>query len=537
MGVSGGCGEDTGSEVVCGHGTRLDRGHCVAESTIECGEGTRLVEGACMPIVELSCGEGTVLEGQECVPDESQSELTCGEGTVRDANRCVAQGGVTCGSGTMLDGDECVAVGDEVTCGEGTRLSDGRCVPEDVLTCGAGTMPVDDECVAVGDEVSCGDGTRLSNGECVAEAGLTCGEGTAQDGDECVPEDPVSCGAGTILDGDECIPNDGLSCGAGTVRSGNECVPTSVRCGLGTRIEGDQCVVASTSSIPTSSTFSFQIADKGATSIVYFLDSGGNAVHRYDLAADTFLMPYTLTEPATTMSVTQAGDAVYLGSNGGRVNWIDTSDGEASFLVAAPETPLWIAAVDAYLYLIDGSGSWETHAVYRRSNGERTFADDWRNESNGSAYAPNSKRIFTFRDGSSPNDIYFEVLDPVTGQLGLDVESPYHGAYSLGHPIRVSPDETKVYVASGVVFNSTDLTYGGSIGLSYVDLAFHSDRLYLLRSASSGTSDVVELDANYAVLGRATITGSPLRLFVHDRELTVFTRGSNATIATWQQDL
>jgi hypothetical protein len=445
---------------------------------------------------------------------------------------------IACGQGTRLDGDSCVA-DTEIECGEGTRVTDGVCLPTVSTACGDGTILDGDECIpdGSGSTLTCGEGTALEGSQCVARSSVTCGEGTTLVNRECLPlDDAITCGVGTTLSGGECVPEDGLTCGPGTIRSGDECVPTTVTCGPGTRLQGNQCVVVSGSSTPTSSTFAFTIAERGATSIVYFLDTSTPAVHRYDLASDQFLTPYALTEPATTMTVTQAGDVVYLGSPGGRINSIDTATGNPNFLVAAPETVLWMAAVDAFLYTIDGSGSWETHTTYRRSNGERTFSADWRNASNGVAYAPASHRIFTFRDGTSPNDIYYEILDPISGALSQDVESPYHGDYNLGHPIRVSPDETRVYVSSGVIFSAADVTYVGSIGISYVDLAFHGDRLYLLR-ASASDSQLVVMDATYAIVTRVTIIGTPLRLFVHGGELTVFTRGMDSAIATWAQEL
>jgi hypothetical protein len=469
---------------------------------------------------------------------DEDRKIACGHGTVLEGDRCQAR--IVCGEGTRLEDGQCV-VDSDIECGTGTQLVSGACVPAETITCGEGTTLDGDECVpdGSGGALTCGEGTTLDGDECVADADITCGEGTTLDGDECVPlDDTITCGEGTTLSGGECVPEDGLTCGAGTMRSGDQCIATgSVTCGAGTMLVGNQCRPGSGSSTPTSSTFSFAIAEKGTTSIVYFLDSNRTAVHRYDLDSNQFLMPYSLAEQATTMGVSQNGDAVYLGSVGGRINWIDTANGNTSFLVAGPETILWLAVVDTFVYGIDGSGAWETHALYRRSNAERTFAAEWRNLSNGSAYAPNRRRIFTFRDGTSPNDIYFEDVTPATGQLSVDAESPYHGDYTMTHPIKVSLDESLVYVASGVVFDADDLTYVGSMGMTYVDLGFHGDRLYVLQAGAVGESQLIVLSSTYTIVDNITITGTPLRVFVHGDELTVFTRGSGSTIGTWTQDL
>lgn len=424
-------------------------------------------------------------------------------------------------------GDETTDVG----CGPGTRLEGKQCVLDGsivVITCGAGTEEVDGACVASASETtSCGEGTHLEGQECVPSGtAITCGAGTQLSGDECLPADGLVCGPGTQRSGDECVPSNSVTCGDGTEQVGQTCVPIEVKCGPGTHLYDDTCVTQ-IPQVATSETFEFEIADK-AGQVVYFLDTLGSAVHRYDLVQKKFLAPLATADvKASTMAVAPSGDVVYVGSRPGRINSIITASGTPAFFGAAAGQLLWMAVTGNYLYTIDDSGAWESHATFSLASGERVFSDEWRNDSHGAAYGPTSRRVFTFRDGTSPNDIYYEEVDQANGALSSDIESPYHGDYSLGHPIRLSPDETTVFVASGVAFNTADLTYKTSIGISYTDLTFSGQRSYLLHG-SGDDSEVLVLDSKLAIASSFAVTGKPLRVFVHGDRLTTFTRQGSA---------
>lgn len=495
-----------------------------ASAAPECGAGTYASGGECLSAA-LLCGEGTVFKDGECVTENPAAQVSSGgaseEGGVSNEGGASSQGGDPDGA----------AGAPESTGGAGGAYGGTG----SMLSCGDGTQRVGDECVAIA-SINCGPGTKLVGEQCVREGSpVVCGTGTQLLNGECVPLDELACGAGTSRVGDQCVPVSSVTCGDGTKLEGDVCVPTKVNCGPGTLLEGTTCVIKDAPQLPTSETFTFRIAEKGAH-IVYFLDDAGTKVHRFDLARQAFLSPLATSQlTATTMSVTPNGDVVYLGNVGGRIDALNPGTGTLTFMGAGPSTLIWMTVTGNFLYTIDDSGAWESHATFNRQTGERVFSDDWRNASYGASFAPGLNRVFTFRDGTSPNDIYYEEVDQSSGALSTDVESPYHGDYALGHPIRLSPDETTVYVASGVAFSTSDLKYKNSIGISYTDLAFGAGRLYLLHASSAG-SEVVVLDDKYVMLSSFQLAGTPLRLFVDEGKLTVFTRKA-AGIATSQTSL
>lgn len=274
--------------------------------------------------------------------------------------------------------------------------------------------------------------------------------------------------------------------------------------------------------------FSFSIADMANTGVIYFLDTNARFIRRYDTLQRRFLPSWSVgADTPTAMAVAPEGDVVYVGFNTGRIDQFDTVTGTRTVFGSAPASVIWLMVVQDYVFCIDSSGSWETHSLFSRETGVRTFADDWRNSSLGSAFAPSIGAIFTFRDGTSPNDIIRTPFDNANGTLGTDVDSPYHGDYTFTHPMRLFPDESRIAVASGVFFNTSDLTYAGSIGMAYKDLLFHAGFIYLIRAAGSNT-DLVVLNSSFQAQSSRMLTGAPLRLWRQGDSLFVFTnRGTN----------
>jgi formylglycine-generating enzyme required for sulfatase activity len=231
---------------LCGEGTRLEAGACVANDDAACGTGTRELDGRCVPDDDV-CGEGTRLDGEQCVV--TGSGVVCGEGTLESEGICVpSTAAVECGEGTSYDDalQACIADPvDTVVCGPGTELVDGSCAVAFPTVCGAGTERVGDTCVASDSDIICGAGTELVDGQCRAASGaVECGEGTEEIAGFCTPVAGLVCGAGTERIDDACVPTDtGIVCGTGTELVDGACVPTlgGVTCGAGTVEEEGEC--------------------------------------------------------------------------------------------------------------------------------------------------------------------------------------------------------------------------------------------------------------------------------------------------------
>lgn len=275
-------------------------------------------------------------------------------------------------------------------------------------------------------------------------------------------------------------------------------------------------------SIATGESFLYSHAELGSNGIVYFLDNDYREVRRYDMVEDAFLSSWDVDLGASAMAVSPDGVDVYVGYENGRIDHI-TEDGTKTFLVALAEEVLTLGVVDDWLFAIDPSGAWESHWLLDRDTGVVTATEEWRSNSRGIAYSAELQRVFTLRDGTSPNDIIMTDIDTIDGALGNDVDSPYHGDYQVGHPLRIFPDGVRISVSSGAIFSTSDLTYIGSLGLDYVDLGFYGDQLFALTEIG-GQGQLQQLEPNFAIAATDVFYAEPERLFIHDSTLAVFVR-------------
>jgi hypothetical protein len=256
--------------------------------------------------------------------------------------------------------------------------------------------------------------------------------------------------------------------------------------------------------------------------VVHFFDRGADRIHRLDLAARRFLPTLVGTGDAYSMAVAPDGSVAYLGYTGGRIDAFSAQEGTPRFFAAAPETVSSMVVAGNFLFTIDGSGAWDTQALYQRSTGARVASAEWRYSARSIVFSPVNKRVYLLNAGVSPTDITMVDVDPVAGTMGAEKDSPYHGDYSLPNPIRLLPDESGVVVGSGLFFNAGDLTYRTSFGLTFVDIAFHGGRYYLIDTIGEMTQLRV-LSSTFDIVSAGYHPGRAKRVFVHNGELVLVT--------------
>jgi hypothetical protein len=275
--------------------------------------------------------------------------------------------------------------------------------------------------------------------------------------------------------------------------------------------------------------FMFEDAFMTDAGIIHFLNKVDRRIHRYDLTAGQWLPPFETAADLRVMAVAPEGNQIYAGYESGRMDVIDTTTGLRSFFANAPSAVLTMAVTDGYVFTIDASGSWETFSLYSRTTGARTASKDWQNYSNGWAYSRTLHRLFTFRDGTSPNDIYRTDINVSTGTFGTISESPYHGDYSFVHPIRLFPDETRVAVASGVIFSTSDLKYVASLGMTYLDMTFFGNLPIVAKKIGTNT-ELTIMNPDFSIREVRSCTGEPLRVFCKDDNIVLITKAGTRLI-------
>jgi hypothetical protein len=243
--------------------------------------------------------------------------------------------------------------------------------------------------------------------------------------------------------------------------------------------------------------------------IAYFVYQAPARIERFDLDNEQWLPVINLPELPTAFTVDDAGLYISFGRRTSRFN-----------LDGANEVHLRNTAFDIYELF-----SWDTYLTMIYSDTYMTIDKQTgviRQIFDGfyrlSSISVSSTRSMAFgrSNGSSPTDIAMFQLFP-DGTLGTIEDSPYHGSYPFAEKTWLTPDEMYVLDNSGIVYNTADLTYAGSLGGGFDDLDFYGDQPVALRDQTFTLYTADMLDVSQYVTGIV-----PLGFFVNGERIYAF---------------
>jgi hypothetical protein len=261
------------------------------------------------------------------------------------------------------------------------------------------------------------------------------------------------------------------------------------------------------------------------------LDRAAGKFYIYDASAlkigvyhaDNLVRIRDLVLPDAPLSVAldTAGTGIFHGYPSGRVYRRDLETGEDRLVGDVLMQAQQMLALTSRFLLVGGPGSYGGTAfkVVSIDNGQVTGSRSPFYAMAFLAYSAPARTIYAHHTNVSPTDIHYTKFDEATGALTADGDSPYHGDYALGYPLRLINGGTRVVAGSGAMFScsqivSTDLLYSGSLPYGFVDLAADDalGKLYLLNNA--GIRKLVILDdTNYFTERTVDLPGTPVRVF------------------------
>jgi hypothetical protein len=243
-------------------------------------------------------------------------------------------------------------------------------------------------------------------------------------------------------------------------------------------------------------------------SVIYLLSGSDNRIYRWSLDYDFPMTPIEIGGKALLMTYDSLTHCLYLGYDSGTITCIHLDDGiQESQFAATPAAPHGLAIAGNYVLLADSSGAWNTHYIYT-SDGRFVTSEEWNRRSMEYAWNEFNDRMYFFRDGTSPNDLHYEVIDQQTGQITDDGDSPYHGTYSITPPIRVSNDGSLVLLGSGDFYDANTLELVDSLPITLTDAA-----LVTLRETPDGRTLLEQWSSEYELFNFEYFEGQPLRVF------------------------
>lgn len=268
----------------------------------------------------------------------------------------------------------------------------------------------------------------------------------------------------------------------------------------------------------------------------YIHDAAAGLIAVYD--AETMIRERNITLPQAPLAIALADskDSFYLGYASGKVYKLDIQNGTSTLLGDVLAEVTFLQQVNGkYLLVLTKGGYYlssyvkvldlATGQVVASQYYYDAFSDLVRNPTNGMIYAQDS--------GVSPQDLHRIQIDPATGAISALTDSRYHGDYYYGSPLRIINNGTRIVAASGKTFfsstgSTTDITFAGSLGYSYVDAATDDtlSLLYLLSITELKKLLIMQQD-NFFVNKTVDLLGNPKYLYHTGDNIVIFTQKDN----------
>lgn len=270
--------------------------------------------------------------------------------------------------------------------------------------------------------------------------------------------------------------------------------------------------------VPTES--SLYTPDKvmlGSDGIVYLFSRKYQSIFRWRISTRSYLQSIPLVFQALDVAYSEAHQKIYTAYASGEIRVIDLNTAPLSEVpfFNLPDKPLSIDSVGDFLFAVDPSGAWSTHYVISEA-GVLLDSETWRDPSREFEWCEATRKLYFFRDGSSPNDLLQMTID-ADGKMGDDTDSPYHGGFNVSTPIRAKPDGSQVIIGSGVIFHGTTLQFEpNSIANSFIDGEWMEDGAFAAIREYQGQVLLEKFTPTFGVADHTLFRGTPLRYFPLD---------------------
>jgi hypothetical protein len=266
--------------------------------------------------------------------------------------------------------------------------------------------------------------------------------------------------------------------------------------------------------------------------VIYLLSGANGLLFRWSLGEARYLDPYPVGSGATaptSMTYLAAHHRVYLGYASGAIRQIDVS--------AASPVETAFASMSGNVSSLGSAGNFLVAQINTGYNGGYLLNSSgvvtgqggyYYGYSRETAWDPINARVYFTRDGISPNDLHYDVVDQTTGVVASSGETPYHGAYNIQAPIRVSVDGAYVLLGSGDIYAEATLNWAGSLGTNVADARWFANGSLVTLTTTGNNTTLRRLRTNgLQTLEQSTYTGQALRVVGTDTRMAVVVASNN----------
>lgn len=287
---------------------------------------------------------------------------------------------------------------------------------------------------------------------------------------------------------------------------------------------------------PKSTSFYPDDVEIGSDETVYLLSRDQLSIFRWSVPQRDYLHAIPLVSEPEEMAYSSNNNKLYLTYSTGQITQIDLSQTplEEIPFVNSPQNPCGLATAGEFIFVCDPSGQWDSHFTYN-SAGNIVSQEDWNYYSQEYVWSGTNRKMYFFRDDTSPNDLLWEDID-LGGFIGTKMDSPYHSSEGIKHPIRVAPNGSVVVLGSGRVYNAFTLEHIDTLANEIEDAAWTNNFLVTLRSIPN-SSQLQKWGATGEDKSQS-LKGEPIGMFSTSEGLVVITYLFDWPVfSIWDQDL
>ncbi|MCE2594621.1 thrombospondin type 3 repeat-containing protein [Motilimonas cestriensis] len=249
--------------------------------------------------------------------------------------------------------------------------------------------------------------------------------------------------------------------------------------------------------------------------VVYLLSKQHLNIFRWSISQQQYLPSIGLTSAPSAISYSPAHNRIYLAYSNNQISYIDLNTNTESVFINLPNSISTISATGNYLMTRDSTGAWGTFSIFN-SAGEKTHSNEWAYPTSSLVWGEQANRVY-YISGYSPADLHWHYLDPETGSLGGDNDSPYHSSQGWQVPIRVSENGAFVALGSGRIVLGRSMSEVTNLSLTgnIEDLTWLHGNVFTLRGADSNTyTQLHRWQGDFSLDAAATyeVQGTPLAI-------------------------
>lgn len=242
------------------------------------------------------------------------------------------------------------------------------------------------------------------------------------------------------------------------------------------------------------------------SNILYLLSKVHKSLFRWDVSQQAWISSITLRESPEHVSYSNINHVIYTSYNDGRLFSINLSGSplvEVAFANLSTG-PSGIATAGEYLITSEYSGDLFNSFG---PDGSQVDQEDWHYRFTKATWSDLNRRLYHFRDGTSPNDLLWTAVNEAGELTGQD-DSPYHSSDGIRYPIRVKPDGTVVLLGSGRIYDATSLEQLNTLPSEIIDATWLGGELFVIED-----SKIIQYQLpTYSPGLEFNLSGTPVRL-------------------------